>query len=64
MFSMQEIGDFKKILIDLQGKEASQHSLFSLVKTNNKVTNNTSKLDLYAEVYIALFQGESEQVEK
>ena len=64
MFSMQEIGDFEEMLVDLQVKEVSQHSLFSLINTRNKVTNNISKLDLRAEIRVALFQGESKRVEK
>ena len=60
MFSMQEIGDFKQMLTDLQVKEVSQHSLFLLINTSNKVTNKTSKLDLCTEVCMAVLQGESE----
>ena len=55
MFSMQERGDFEQMLADLQVKEASQHSLFPLISTCKKVTNNTSKLDLCAEICMALF---------
>ena len=43
------------MLTDLQVKEVSQYSLFSLINTNNKVVNNTSKLDFCAEVYMAVF---------
>ena len=55
MFSMQEMEDFEQILTDLQVKEVSQYSLFSLINTHNKIPNNRSKLDLCTEIYMALF---------
>ena len=61
---MQEMEDFEQMLVDLQVKEVSQHSLFPLINTHKKVANKTSKLDLCTEICIALFQGESERAEK
>ena len=52
------------MLVDLQVKEVSQHSLFPLINTHKKVVNKTSKLDLCAEIYMALFQGEIKRAEK
>ena len=64
VFSINEIEDFEKMLDKLQVTEVSQHSLFPLISTNNKVVNYTSKLDLCTEIYIVVFQEEYKRVEK
>ena len=61
---MKEIEDFEKILDKLQVAEVSQYSLFPLTNTNNKVVNHTSKLDLFTEIYIAVFEEECKRVKK
>ena len=55
VFSIKEIRDFEKMLDKLQVAEVSQYSLFPLINTNNKVVNYTSKLNLFAKIYIVVF---------